>query len=80
VQEGDLLVSSALGGRFPSGYPVGQIYEVTHTAGEHFMQAYAYPSAKLHQGTQALLVWNLTGPVPEAEAALTPSDPPPVQP
>lgn len=58
VKSNDLLVSSALGGRFPSGYPVGQIYEVKHTAGEHFMEAYAYPSAKLHQGTQALLVWS----------------------
>lgn len=58
VQQDDLLVSSALGGRFPAGYPVGRIYEVKHTAGEHFMQAYAYPSAKLHQGTQALLVWS----------------------
>lgn len=58
VRNGDLLVSSALGGRFPVGYPVGQIYEVRHTAGEHFMEAVAYPSAKLHQGRQALLVWS----------------------
>lgn len=58
VRTGDLLVSSALGGRFPAGYPVGQIYDVKHTAGEHFMEALAYPSAKLHQGRQALLVWS----------------------
>lgn len=58
VRSGDLLVSSALGGRFPVGYPVGQIYEVKHTAGEHFMEAVAAPSAKLHQGRQALLVWS----------------------
>lgn len=58
VRNGDLLVSSALGGRFPAGYPVGQIYDVKHTAGEHFMEAVAYPSAKLHQGRQALLVWS----------------------
>ena len=58
VQVGDLLVSSALGGRFPAGYPVGQIYDVKHTAGEHFMEAAAYPSAKLNQGRQALLVWS----------------------
>jgi rod shape-determining protein MreC len=58
VRSGDLLVSSALGGRFPAGYPVGQIYDVKHTAGEHFMEALAYPSAKLHQGRQALLVWS----------------------
>lgn len=58
VRNGDLLVSSALGGRFPVGYPVGQIYDVKHNAGEHFMEALAYPSAKLHQGRQALLVWS----------------------
>lgn len=57
IQVGDLLVSSALGGRFPSGYPVGQVYEVKHVAGEHFMEAYAHPAAKLNQGRQALLVW-----------------------
>ena len=58
VKVGDLLVSSALGGRFPAGYPVGQIYNVKNLAGEHFMEAVAYPSAKLNQGRQALLVWS----------------------
>jgi len=57
IRVGDLLVSSALGGRFPAGYPVGQVYEVKHVAGEHFMEAYAHPAAKLNQGRQALLVW-----------------------
>jgi rod shape-determining protein MreC len=71
IKVGDLLVSSALGGRFPAGYPVGQVYEVKHVAGEHFMEAYAYPAARLNQGRQALLVWSESYPVtlPEAEAA-----------
>lgn len=56
IKVGDLLVSSALGGRFPSGYPVGEVYEIKHVAGEHFMEAYAHPSARLNQGRQALLV------------------------
>lgn len=73
VKVGDLLVSSALGGRFPAGYPVAQIYEVKHTAGEHFMEAYAYPSARLNQGRQALLVWSESFPVTEGgPAAETP--------
>ena len=75
VRNGDLLVSSALGGRFPAGYPVGQIYDVKHTAGEHFMEAVAYPSAKLHQGRQALLVWSEHRPdnvaTPESASAVT---------
>jgi rod shape-determining protein MreC len=58
IQVGDLLVSSALGGRFPAGYPVGKVYELKHVAGEHFMEAYASPAARLNQGRQALLVWS----------------------
>jgi rod shape-determining protein MreC len=58
IKVGDLLVSSALGGRFPAGYPVGEVYEVKHVAGEHFMEAYATPTAHLNQGRQALLVWS----------------------
>ncbi|MDP9139585.1 MAG: rod shape-determining protein MreC [Pseudomonadota bacterium] len=60
IQVGDQLVSSALGGRFPAGYPVGTVYEVKHVAGEHFMEAYASPTAHLNQGRQALLVWSET--------------------
>lgn len=58
VKVGDLLVSSALGGRFPGGYPVGEVFDVRRTTGEHFMQASAYPAARLDQGRQALLVWS----------------------
>jgi rod shape-determining protein MreC len=79
VKVGDLLVSSALGGRFPAGYPVGQIYNVKNMAGEHFMEAVAYPSAKLNQGRQALLVWSehkdmavLPAPAPEPTTSTAP--------
>jgi rod shape-determining protein MreC len=58
IQKGDLLVSSALGGRFPAGYPVGQVFDIKHNPGEHFAEALAYPTAKLNQGRQALLVWS----------------------
>lgn len=58
VQKGDLLVSSALGGRFPAGYPVAKVFEVKHNPGEHFKEALAYPTARLNQGRQALLVWS----------------------
>lgn len=58
IKNGDLLVSSSLGGRFPAGYPVGTVYDVKPVAGEHFMEAYAYPAAALNRGRQALLVWN----------------------
>ncbi len=74
IKVGDLLVSSALGGRFPAGYPVGQVYNVKNTAGEHFMEAVAYPSAKLNQGRQALLVWS------EYKTSTAPPAPAPEQP
>ncbi len=57
IKVGDLLVSSGLGGRYPPGYPFGRISELRHPAGENFMEGIAYPSARLNQGHQALLVW-----------------------
>jgi rod shape-determining protein MreC len=57
VKVGDQLASSALGGRFPAGYPVGEIYELRHSPGEPFAEGLAYPAAKLNQGRQALLIW-----------------------
>ena len=77
VKVGDLLVSSALGGRFPGGYPVGEVFDVRRTTGEHFMQASAYPAARLGQGRQALLVWSDHS-LPQApDAAIDPTLPPP---
>lgn len=58
VKVGDLLVTSGLGGRFPAGYPVGEIHELKHAGGESFMEAIAWPKAKLNQGRQGLLVWS----------------------
>jgi len=72
VQVGDLIVSSAIGGRFPTGYPVGQVKELRHQPGEHFMEAIAVPSARLNQGRQALLVWSESFPVDEPPAEPAP--------
>lgn len=72
VQVGDLLVSSALGGRFPAGYAVGQVTEIRHEPGEHFMEALARPAAKLNQGRQALLVWSESFLMAEPDAAVPP--------
>lgn len=74
IQVGDLLVSSALGGRFPTGYPVGTVYEVKHVAGEHFMEAYASPVARMNQGRQALLVWSEGHDDTDDDASATPED------
>lgn len=74
VRIGDLIVTSGLGGRFPAGYPVGQIVDVKRGTGAHFMQANAFPSAHLDQTRQVLLLWG--GPEVLALAA-TPSLPSP---
>jgi rod shape-determining protein MreC len=71
VKVGDLIVSSGLGGRFPTGYPVGQISELHHQPGEHFTEALAWPAAQINQSRQALLIW---GEHPEADLA-APAEP-----
>lgn len=71
VKVGDLLMSSGLGGRFPAGYPVGEIFDIRRTTGEHFMEASAYPSARLNQGRQALLVWSSLSTTPASDETTT---------
>jgi rod shape-determining protein MreC len=57
VEPGDLLVSSGLGGVFPSGYPVGKVLEVHRQPGQSFAEVIAEPLAKLDRDREVLLVW-----------------------
>jgi rod shape-determining protein MreC len=57
VIEGDLLVTSGLGGTFPPGYPVGTIEAVTSEAGERFLRISAKPAARLNRIREVLLIW-----------------------
>lgn len=59
LAEGDLLVTSGLGGRFPAGYPVAQVSEVKRESGQPFARVTATPLAQLDSGHEALLVWTL---------------------
>lgn len=75
VHVGDLLVSSGLGARFPSGYPVGRIVQLRHPAGESFMEAVAQPEAHVGRGREVLLVWNTEQPttkLPDLPIAVPP--------
>jgi rod shape-determining protein MreC len=56
VREGDLLVSSGLGGTFPPGYPVGVIRRVTSITGQPFLEIDAEPAAALNRIREVLLV------------------------
>lgn len=58
IKSGDLLVSSGLGGRYPSDYPVAKVTHVSHNPGEEFLDVTAQPTADLDRGREALLVWN----------------------
>lgn len=56
IQEGDLLITSGLGGRFPRGYPVAVVTEVIHDPGRAFSKVRAKPSARLDKSRHLLLV------------------------
>jgi rod shape-determining protein MreC len=57
IVEGDLLVSSGLGGRFPSGYPVATVSEINRDPGESFVRVHAIPTAQLNRSRYVLLVF-----------------------
>jgi rod shape-determining protein MreC len=59
IIEGDQLVSSGLGGRFPVGYPVGTVTEINHTRGEKFVDIKVKPSAQHDRSKHLLLVFTL---------------------
>jgi len=58
IKEGDLLVSSGLGQRFPSGYPVGQVTEVVRGSGQPFAIVRAIPTAMPNRSRYLLLVFS----------------------
>jgi rod shape-determining protein MreC len=57
ITEGDLLVSSGLGGRFPRGYPVGTVESVLVVSSQSFAQITVRPSAQLDRSRHVLLVF-----------------------
>lgn len=58
IKEGDLLVSSGLGQRFPAGYPVATVKEVLHDTGGPFATIRAVPTAKMNRSRYVLLVFS----------------------
>lgn len=57
IRVGDLLVTSGLGGRYPAGYPVAVVTEISHPPGSEFLDVKARPTAQLKHGGEVLLVW-----------------------
>jgi rod shape-determining protein MreC len=63
VKKGDLLVSSGLDGRFPAGYPVGEIVDIQHESGEPYARISAKTSAEFSHPQEVLLVWPMRDPI-----------------
>ena len=61
IREGDLLVSSGLGERFPIGYPVAQVEQVVRNSGQAFARVVARPMARLDRSRHVLLVFDTHG-------------------
>jgi len=83
VKAGDKLLTSGLGGRFPPGFPVGEVAEVD--AGSGFLTATAKPAADLERSDDVLLLHDQAepaGPPPAAVPAGPPRElaPPPAPP
>jgi rod shape-determining protein MreC len=57
IREGDLLVSSGLGGHFPPGYPVGKVVSVVVDPTSAYAQVVARPLAELDRSRHVLLVF-----------------------
>ncbi len=70
LEEGDLLVSSGLGGSFPAGYPVAVVTGVERDPGEPFATVQAEPTAALNQTREVLLVWPSATQLPESAPSL----------
>ena len=62
IQEGDLLVSSGMGGTFPPGYPVARVTKIVNDPNEAFLSITAKPAAQLNHGKQVLLIWRGNAP------------------
>ena len=58
LKEGDLLVTSGLGGRFPAGYPVAKISHFKYQEGALYAEVTATPVALLDRSRYLLLLWN----------------------
>ncbi len=58
IREGDLLVSSGLGGRFPRGYAVGEVTRVERDSTERFATVRVRPSAALNRSRHVLIVFS----------------------
>ena len=81
LKQGDLLLSTGMGGVFPPGYPIAEVTQVVRNASTTFALVDARPTARLDRDREVLLVWfdppEAVNPAPAAE--VTPTEAPPTE-
>lgn len=73
IVEGDLLVTTGLGKRYPAGYPVATVVSVEQEPGKAFLSVEARPTAHIDRSSHVLLVAPTRAAL-RAGADMTPSD------
>ncbi|MDO8597715.1 MAG: rod shape-determining protein MreC, partial [Sulfuricaulis sp.] len=66
IKQGDLLVSSGIGGGFPFGYPVAKVKKIVNDPNELFLDIIATPVAQLSHNKEVLLIWPAKSAMPAA--------------
>lgn len=70
VKVGDHLLTSGIGGRFPPGFPVGDVRAVAPAPTGMFLEAHAQPDADIDRSQDVLILHDLAAPAgPPAPAA-----------
>jgi len=75
IKEGDILVTSGMGGHFPEGYPVAKVTRFTNEEQSPFAEIKAEPLATLDRLRYVLLLWQdakAMGPLAVMSPAATP--------
>lgn len=57
IREGDMLVTSGLGGKYPEGYPVARVTRVRQDESRPFAQVQSEPVAQIDRLRYLLLLW-----------------------
>ncbi len=74
IVEGDLLVTSGLGGKFPPGYPVATVTRIDRSPDAPFSSVFAEPHAHLDRSREVLLVWTIPNQMPVTSEQPGPPD------
>jgi len=78
IQVGDKLMTSGMGGRFPAGFPVGEVQAVQNDESGMFIKAQVKPASALDRSAEVLLLQELTDPtdssIPRDKSDTPPAD------